>query len=115
MTDVGRQLFWSGPAHIDDVNKLQGRRESNDPSPSTDPQRHGGLGSERHIGAGVICPAGSDDGVAGQIGEPEAAGEASAVRSGDFPPRAAGTSASGLTPWLKLDGNVESLPTRTVS
>ena len=39
MTEVGRQQFWSGPAHIDEVDKLQGRRVSDDPSLRTDLQR----------------------------------------------------------------------------
>src|ERR1700761_3597272 len=112
MTEVCGQQFCSGPAHIDGVDKLQGRRVSDDPSPCADLQREGGLGVESHIGARVIRPVGSRDGVARQISEEEAAGEASAARTGDFPPKTAGASASGLTPWLKLDVDVESLPTR---
>ena len=36
MTEVGRQQFWSGLAHIDEVDELQGCRVSDDPSLRTD-------------------------------------------------------------------------------
>ena len=115
MTEVRGRQFCSGPAHIGEVDKLQGRGVSDDPSLCADLQREGGLCVESHIGARIIRAVGSRDGVVRQICEEEVARETSAVGGGDFPPKTAGTSASGLTPWLKLDVNGESLPTRTVS
>ena len=69
MTKVCGRQFCSGPAHIDEVDKLQGRGVSGDPSLCADLQREGGLCVESHIGARVIRTVRSDDGVARQICE----------------------------------------------
>ena len=69
MTEVCGQQFCSGPAHIDEVDKLQGRRVSGDPSLCADLQREGGLCVESHMGARVIRAVGFRDGVVRQICE----------------------------------------------
>ena len=69
MAEVGGQQSCSGLAHINGVDKLQGRRVSDDPSLCADLQREGGLCVESHIGARVIRAAGSRDGVVRQICE----------------------------------------------
>lgn len=54
MAEVCGQQFCSRPAHIDGVDKLQGRRVSDDPSLWADLQREGGLCVESQIGTRVV-------------------------------------------------------------